>query len=65
MARYRTEGEAAFEPRSRRPLTSPAALSDELVDLIVRLHKEPTERSTIPSEWARARSAYAASWSQG
>ena len=23
LARYRAEGEAAFEPRSRRPLTSP------------------------------------------
>jgi transposase InsO family protein len=40
MARYRVEGEAAFEPRSRRPRTSPAALSAELVDLIVRLRKE-------------------------
>ena len=25
LARYRAEGEAAFEPRSRRPLTSPQA----------------------------------------
>src|SRR3954452_10315089 len=25
LARYRTEGEAAFEPRSRRPRTSPTA----------------------------------------
>ena len=31
LARYRAEGEAAFQPRSRRPKTSPAALSDEVV----------------------------------
>jgi transposase len=28
VARYRAEGEAAFEPRSRRPKTSPSAISD-------------------------------------
>jgi transposase-like protein len=27
LERYRAEGEAAFEPRSRRPKTSPAAIS--------------------------------------
>ena len=27
IARYRAEGEAAYEPRSRRPKTSPAALT--------------------------------------
>jgi transposase InsO family protein len=27
VARYRVEGEAAFEPRSRRPHTSPHAVS--------------------------------------
>jgi transposase len=40
LARYREEGEAAFEPRSRRPLTSPAAISTEPVELIVALRKE-------------------------
>src|SRR5712692_4961298 len=40
VARYRAEGEAAFEPRSRRPKTSPSAISDQAVDLIVRLRKE-------------------------
>jgi transposase InsO family protein len=40
LARYKVEGEAAFEPRSRRPHTSPTAISDEVVDLIVRLRKE-------------------------
>jgi transposase InsO family protein len=39
-ARYEAEGETALEPRSRRPKTSPAALSPEVVDLIVRLRKE-------------------------
>ncbi len=40
VARYRAEGEAAFEPRSRRPKTSPSAISPEAADLIVRLRKE-------------------------
>jgi transposase InsO family protein len=31
LARYRAEGEAAFEPRSRRPKTSPQALTDHAV----------------------------------
>jgi transposase InsO family protein len=40
MARYRAEGEAAFEPRSRRPQTSPNAVSAGTVELIARLRKE-------------------------
>jgi transposase InsO family protein len=40
VARYRAEGEVAFEPRSRRPKTSPNAISDHTADLIVRLRKE-------------------------
>jgi transposase InsO family protein len=40
LARYREEGEAAFEPRSRRPKTSPAAISPDAVELIIRLRKE-------------------------
>jgi transposase len=40
VARYRAEGEAAFEPRSRRPKTSPNAISDHTADLIVRLRKD-------------------------
>jgi transposase InsO family protein len=40
VARYKAEGEAAFEPRSRRPKTSPAAISEDTVALIVRLRKE-------------------------
>jgi transposase InsO family protein len=40
LARYQAEGEAAFEPRSRRPKTSPAAISAGTVELIIRLRKE-------------------------
>jgi transposase InsO family protein len=42
LARYRAEGEAAFEPRSRRPKSSPTAISAEVVEQIVRLRKELT-----------------------
>jgi transposase InsO family protein len=40
LARYRAEGEAAFEPRSRQPKASPAAIGGETVELIVALRKE-------------------------
>ena len=40
MARYRDQGEAAFEPRSRRPKISPNALSPGTAELIVRLRKD-------------------------
>ena len=40
VARYRAEGEAAFEPRSRRPHSSPSATSPQVVDLVLRLRKE-------------------------
>lgn len=40
LARYRTEGDAAFEPRSRRPRHSPTAVADEVVELIVNLRKD-------------------------
>ena len=40
MARYRTEGEAAFEPRSKAPKTSPGATGPATVDLVLRLRKE-------------------------
>jgi transposase InsO family protein len=44
LARYRAEGDAAFEPRSRRPKTSPRAISADTADLIVRLRKELTDQ---------------------
>jgi transposase InsO family protein len=40
VARYRAEGQAAFGPRSRRPKTSPAAISPQAADLIISLRKE-------------------------
>ena len=40
MARWRSEGPAAFEARSRRPRTSPAKVSDAVVELAVNLRSE-------------------------
>jgi transposase InsO family protein len=40
VARYRAEGETAFEPRSRRPKSSPAAIPDATADLIAGLRKD-------------------------
>jgi transposase InsO family protein len=40
VARYRAEGETAFAPRSRRPVTSPAAIAEGTVELIIGLRKE-------------------------
>ena len=40
LARYRDEGEAAFEPRSRRPRSCPSAINPETAEAIVRLRKE-------------------------
>jgi len=41
-ARYETEGEAGFEPGSRRPHSSPAALDPSTVDLILELREKLT-----------------------
>ena len=40
LARYRTEGEAVFEPRSRRPERTPNATPAEVVELIVELREK-------------------------
>jgi transposase len=40
VTRYRLEGEAAFEPRSRRPHSSPTRLPQTTVDLIVELRNK-------------------------
>jgi transposase len=40
LARYRADGEAAFEPRSRRPKTSPTAIPETTAKLITTLRKE-------------------------
>ena len=43
LARYRAEGDAAFEPRSRRPHTSPQATAAATVELVLRLRKQLSE----------------------
>jgi transposase InsO family protein len=40
VARYLAEGQAAFEPRSRRPKSSPRAVPAATVALIIELRKE-------------------------
>lgn len=42
VARYRTEGDQAFQPRSRRPNTTPTALDPTVVDLILTLRDNLT-----------------------
>lgn len=42
VARYHDLGEAAFEPRSRRPRTSPNATGQDVVDLIIELRGKLT-----------------------
>src|SRR5690349_11331117 len=39
-ARYEEEGEAAFEPRSRRPKTTPTATAAATIELVLRLRKQ-------------------------
>ena len=43
LKRYRAEGDAAFEPRSRRPHTSPGATPAATVELVLRLRKQLSE----------------------
>jgi transposase InsO family protein len=40
VTRYQREGPAAFQPRSRRPHTSPQAVDPDTEDAIIRLRKE-------------------------
>jgi len=42
-ARYRAEGDAAFEARSRRPRTSPASTPASTVELVLKLRKQLSE----------------------
>jgi transposase InsO family protein len=39
VARYQAEGDAAFEPHSRRPHTNPRSIGDSVEDAIVELRK--------------------------
>lgn len=60
VKRFHVEGEAAFEPRSRRPRHSPQRVSAELEDRIIRLRTELTDKGldagaeTIRTHLARA-----------
>ena len=42
VARYRTEGDAAFAPRSRRPATRPAATPPATVEVVLELRRQLT-----------------------
>jgi transposase InsO family protein len=44
VARYRVEGDAAFEPRSRRPRTRPREIPAETVELVVNLRRDLTRK---------------------
>jgi transposase InsO family protein len=44
VARYRADGEAAFQPRSRRPHTSPTRLPQTTIDLVVQLREKLTSK---------------------
>ena len=44
LACYRTEGDTAFEPRSRRPRRSPTAIDPSIVELIIGLRRGSTDR---------------------
>jgi transposase InsO family protein len=44
LARYRAEGDAAFEPRSRRPHSSPTAIDQDVIEVIVAVRKSLVER---------------------
>jgi transposase InsO family protein len=42
VARYRAEGDTAFEPRSRRPHTRPDATAADIVELVIELRHQLT-----------------------
>ncbi len=44
LARYRVEGQGAFEPRSRRPHNQPTAIPVAMVELIIKLRRELTRQ---------------------
>jgi hypothetical protein len=50
LARYQAEGEAAFEPRSRRPLSSPQRTPSSVENAIIALRKELAEQDLEPPE---------------
>ena len=44
LARYRVEGQGAFEPRSRRPHNQPTAIPVAIVELIIKLRRGLTRQ---------------------
>jgi transposase InsO family protein len=44
LDRYRTEGDAAFEPHSRRPKTSPNATNKQSIELILSLRQQLADK---------------------
>jgi len=48
LARYRVDGEAAFQPRSRRPHVSPSALPQATAELIIQLRRRLAGRVWTP-----------------
>jgi transposase len=49
MARYEAEGEAALEPRSRRPKSVPRATAPGTVELVLQLRQQLTARAWPPA----------------
>jgi transposase InsO family protein len=62
LARYRREGDAGLEPRSRRPQRSPARITERYEDDIIAIRKQLTDAgfdagaATIQTHLARRRS---------
>ena len=44
LARYRAEGDAAFQPRSRRPRSSPGATPAQTVELVLGISQAAQRR---------------------
>lgn len=55
LARYRLEGDVAFDPKPRRPHQSPTALSDDTIARIIELRNELTKQG-------HAAAAHTISW---
>jgi len=55
ITRYRADGDTAFEPRSRRPHTSPNRVSDvlnqQIANLRVQLVKDGLDAGPVTIQW--------------
>ena len=65
LARYRLEGDTAFEPKSRRPHTSPTRVADVMNSAIVNLRVDLTSRGLdagpVTIQWHLAHAGHKAS----